>query len=535
MPRVLVIDDDETLLFLIERALEGRVSEVVTAQSAGEGLESVRGGGFDVVLLDLKLPDAFGLDILQNIRALDARLPVIAMTADADSSSAISAVQRGAYDYIAKPIEFQALVALVEKAAHFYKLMNRPVALGLGDEDEFRADTFVGTSPAMLEVFKAIGRSAVQNIPVLIRGESGAGKELVARAIYQHSKRADAPYMAINCAALPDTLLESELFGHEKGSFTGADRRRIGKFEQCTGGTIFLDEIGDMPLDIQAKVLRLLQDQKFERVGGNQTIETDVRIVAATNQPLEELVEAGEFRSDLLYRLNGVTIQIPALRERRADLPALVQYFLRRAIYDMNRHDIQGIGPEALEVIEHYAWPGNVRELQSAIRHAVLSANGPAIAAEHLPEEVVNRTSRRSEQVSHTPPAEPVEHSESSHTPNERLDHLRHVSTATLPKTVGGDVEDHTARSVDESMLSNDVDVPQKFDVEGFVRERLQGESNNVYAEVIEEVERIIFQLTLEHTSGNQSKASQRLGITRAKVRDRIASYGITIERRLYE
>lgn len=509
MSRVLVIDDDDTLLFLIERALAGLVDDVITATSANDGLQKCVQGDFDVVLLDLKLPDGSGIDVLQRIRALDARLPIIMMTADADASTAIEAVQKGAYDYIAKPITFETLTSLVSKAVEFYSLMNRPVALGLGDEEEFRSDSFVGTSPAMLDVFKTIGRAATQNIPVLIRGESGAGKELVARAIYQHSKRNEAPYMAINCAALPETLLESELFGHEKGAFTGADRRRIGKFEQCSGGTIFLDEIGDMPLNLQAKVLRLLQDQKFERVGGNQTIETDVRIVAATNQPLEELVEQGEFRADLLYRLNGVTIQIPPLRERSADLQPLVQYFLRRAIYEMDRQDIEGIGPNALKRLEAYSWPGNVRELQSAIQHAVLKANGPVIAVEHLPGEI----------TSDQPAGEPSGSTSDETDPASAVD----ADTAT-----------DTGVAVDDRAVAVDGKSPS-FNVEMFMLERLESDSNNIYDEVIEQVERIVFQLALNHTGGNQSQASQRLGITRAKVRDRIAAYDISVERRLYE
>lgn len=518
MTRVLVIDDDDTLLFLIERALEPHVSKIVTATTAADGLEKCR-GDFDVVLLDLKLPDGFGLEVLQHIRSQDARLPVIVMTADADASSAIEAVQAGAYDYIAKPIDSSSLVALVKKASHFYSLMNRPVALGLGDEDEFHSDAFVGTSPAMLEVFKTIGRAATQNIPVLIRGESGAGKELVARAIYQHSKRSEAPYMAINCAALPDTLLESELFGHEKGAFTGADKRRIGKFEQCSGGTIFLDEIGDMPLDIQAKVLRLLQDQKFERVGGNQTIETDVRIVAATNQPLEELVEAGGFRADLLYRLNGVTIQIPSLRERQSDLQPLAQYFLRRSIFDMDRQDIEGIGPEALKLLQNHSWPGNVRELQSAIRHAVLTANGPVIAAEHLPDEVTGVTENSNRLVGTVQPPSSTSH-------------VGETASLVPVESNGEAIEQVAAAEVAEDQNPA---ASVAFDVKSFVEERLSTDSDDVYAEAIEQVERIIFQVVLDHTGGNQSQASTRLGITRAKVRDRIAAYGITVERRLYE
>ena len=235
----------------------------------------------------------------------------------------------------------------------------------------------------MQEVYKAIGRVAPQDVTVLILGESGTGKELVARAIYQHSRRAAGPFLAINCAAIPETLLESELFGHEKGAFTGADRRRIGKFEQCHGGTLFLDEIGDMTPLTQTKVLRVLQEQQFERVGGNETIQTDVRVIAATNRDLEQLIAAGQFRSDLYYRLNVFTIRLPPLRERDDDLPLLVMHFLRRFSRELGK-DTYGIAPEALDVLRRHPWPGNVRELQSVLKQALLQATGPILAPESL-------------------------------------------------------------------------------------------------------------------------------------------------------
>jgi transcriptional regulator with GAF, ATPase, and Fis domain len=252
-------------------------------------------------------------------------------------------------------------------------------------ELENRGDAIVGRCPAMGDVYKAIGRVTDQNVIVLITGESGTGKELVARAVYQHSSRSDKPFLAINCAAIPESLLESELFGHEKGAFTGAERRRIGKFEQCNGGTIFLDEIGDMPLATQGKILRLLQDQKFERVGGNVTIQTDVRVITATNRNLKEFSEKGKFRPDLYYRLSVFTIRLPPLRERGEDLPMLVNYYLRRFSRELAR-DVREVAPEAMEKLRGYSWPGNIRELQSVVKQALLHASGGVLIPAFLPE-----------------------------------------------------------------------------------------------------------------------------------------------------
>ncbi|MEZ6066524.1 MAG: sigma-54 dependent transcriptional regulator [Planctomycetaceae bacterium] len=336
----------------------------------------------------------------------------------------------------------------------------------------------------MLDVFKAIGRAAGQNVTVLIRGESGTGKELVARALYHFSHRRDKPFMAVNCAALPETLLESELFGHEKGAFTGADRRRIGKFEQCNGGTLFLDEIGDMAPLVQGKVLRLLQEQRFERVGGNETIETDVRLIAATNQPLESMVEEGEYRGDLFYRLNGVTITLPPLRDRLQDVPALLQHFISRFRLEMLKTEIEGIAPEALEILMAYHWPGNVRELQSVVRQMVLNASGPVIVPQFLPEDVRLGAASSGQVAIHSAPAsEPASDG--------------------LP---GADIRD-------------------------FVERGLNGQSTNLYAETLEFMERYLFTRVLVEMDGNQSRTAEVLGITRGKVRDRIAAFQISLDK----
>ncbi len=314
MPTLLVVDDDRAVRHLVHQAFEGTNIHVVDVATAEDGLEQLRRETPDAVLLDINLPEMSGLEAFRAFHALDPKLPIIFVTALDSSDVAIQAMTLGAYDFVMKPLDIAALRKLAGQAVEVRRLMNVPVSVPGSTMPDDRADRLVGRSPAMQDVYKAVGRVAPQNVTVLIRGESGTGKELVARAIYQHSPRSDRPFLAVNCAAIPDALLESELFGHEKGAFTGADQRRIGKFEQCNGGTLFLDEIGDMSLLLQAKMLRVLQQQQFERVGGNQTISTDVRVITATNRDLEQMVAAREFRADLYYRLSGVTINLPPLR-----------------------------------------------------------------------------------------------------------------------------------------------------------------------------------------------------------------------------
>src|SRR5437762_7322466 len=287
-------------------------------------------------------------------------------------------MKQGAYDYLFKPLDLNQLRRVVAEALEVAQRMRAPAVVAETAADPDVEGALVGAGPARREVYKAIGRVAAQDVPVLITGESGTGKELVARAIYQHGARANAPFLALNCAAIPEQLLESELFGHEKGAFTGADRRRIGKFEQVSGGTLFLDEIGDMPLTLQAKILRLLQEQSFERVGGNETVRTDVRLIAATHRDLKAWSEEGKFRPDLYYRLSVFTIHLPPLRERGDDLPLLVRHYLRRFSRELGR-EVRDVAPEALERLRNGSWPGNIRELQSVLKQALLQASGTVL------------------------------------------------------------------------------------------------------------------------------------------------------------
>lgn len=476
MPSLLVIDDDRLILTLVKKTLAS-IADIETAATASEGLEKIRAGDFDAVLLDIQLPDQNGLACYCEIREHDRRVPVIFMTIEAASNTAIEAMQLGAFDYIAKPLAVDPLRDLVEKAIEQRQISSIPVAISADEESpNSGGELFIGRSPAMLDVFKQIGKVAKQNVPILVRGESGTGKELVARALYQYSRRSEDAFLAVNCAALPDNLLESELFGHEKGSFTGAESRRIGKFEQCNGGTLMLDEIGDMAPSVQAKVLRVLQDQRFERVGGNKELKTDVRIIAATNRPLEQMVEEGEYREDLLYRLNGVTIELPPLRERLTDVPALIQFFLSHAKREFNKPDLEGLSPEAVEMLTTYQWPGNVRQLRAVIRRCVLDTVMPVITPDGLPREVTGHT--------------PAAHS-------------------------AGGGEQHESCGTGLPTL---------------VQKLLSMGSTNVYAEATEYMERYVITEVLRQTNGNQSQAAEILGITRGKLRDRINSFNIVLK-----
>src|SRR5579862_5006899 len=390
MRHLLLIDDDPALILdQVEHILAPQGVAIAVAETGEEGLKKFANDRPDVVLLDVRLPDLSGLEVFRRIHKLDARTPVVFITATTAAETAIEAVKEGAYEYLFKPVDLEQLSRIVGQALDLGRLMRVPAVVveSPADEtpDEAAADAIIGRCPAMRDVYKAIGRVADQNVIVLITGESGTGKELVARAIYQHGTRAKAPFLAINCAAIPENLLESELFGHEKGAFTSADRRRIGKFEQCDGGTIFLDEIGDMPLATQGKILRLLQDQKFERVGGNETIQTDVRVIAATNRDLKAFSEQGKFRPDLYYRLNVFTIRLPPLRERGDDLPMLINYYLRRFSRDLGK-DVREVAPETIARFRSYSWPGNVRQFQSVIKQALLRSTGTILIPAFLPE-----------------------------------------------------------------------------------------------------------------------------------------------------
>ena len=472
MPKLLVVDDEPNVLYSFRKGLSQEGLCVQTAETGQEGLRLIEQERPDAVILDVRLPDMSGLDIFDRIQELDPRLPVIVVTAHSTTETAINAMKRGAFDYLLKPIDIHQLRNIVAKAVHLSRLEDVPAVFD-EDEDDRESDRIVGRSAAMQDVYKTIGRIAPEDVTVLILGESGTGKELVARALYHHSRRNQKPFLEINCAALPESLLESELFGHERGAFTGADRRRIGKFEQADGGTLFLDEVGDMSPATQAKVLRILQDGRFERVGGSETVKTDVRVIAATNQDLEAKIESGEFRTDLLYRLNGFTIRLPALRERLDDLPLLVDHFVKRTNQQVSNRATT-LAPETMQCMKSYDWPGNVRELQSVIKQCLLRTTGPVIAPEFLPDEIRGGRPRREE-----------------------------------------------PQDDDPGLASN---------LKEFVDRRLRTGSENLYAEALEMMERYVITRVLRQTSGNQSQASRILGITRGSLRTKIRALNISIE-----
>ena len=467
MAKVLLIDDDPSFLpEQVRLALRAPHHDVTSVPTGALGVAHVHAQSPDVVLLDLRLPDQSGLAVYEQIREFDARIPVIFITAAKTAEAAIEAMRRGAFNYLHKPLDIEQLREVVGEALEVAERMRSPALLAEAGEDGPEGQ-LLGGSPPMLEVCKAIGRVSAQDVPVLITGESGTGKELAARAIYQHSGRAKAPFLALNCAAIPEALLESELFGHEKGAFTGADRRRIGKFEQCTGGTILLDEIGDMPLPLQAKILRLLQEQTFQRVGGSETVHTDVRVIAATHGDLGALAAEGKFRSDLFYRLAVFTIDLPPLRERSEDLSVLARHFLARYNREFGK-DVREIAEGAMARLEAHTWPGNIRELQSVLKQALLRANGAVLFASFLPE---LRVARRAS----TPP---------------------HVAP---------------------------------LDIGGFIARRLTRESDDLYAETHREVDRVLLMRVLEFTNGNHRQASRLLGIARQTMRAKLRALGIHV------
>jgi two-component system nitrogen regulation response regulator GlnG len=470
MSRLLIVDDEQSIRYSFCRAFEGEGVEVLTARTAAEGLDQVRMHAPDVVVLDLQLPDRSGMDLFHDLHSLDPKRPVIFITAHGTTETAIEAMKGGAFDYLVKPVDLERLSQLIERALETVRLVQVPAVLPTED----RADQIVGRSPVMQEMCKTIGRVAPQDVNVLILGESGTGKELVARALYHHSARADRPFLAINCAAIPEALLESELFGHEQGAFTGAVRRRIGKFEQADGGTLFLDEIGDMTPPLQAKMLRVLQEQAFERVGSNETVQTQVRVLAATNQNLAQLVEEGRFRKDLYYRLNVVTIAVPPLRERPGDVAELAHYFLFRYDRELNL-DLRGFAPEALDLLQAYPWPGNVRELQSAVKQAMLHASGHILLPEFLPESVRG--------VVRPPP------------------------TAPPARTDGA------------------------FDLQAMIEALLHSGEGRVYEKVMGAVERLLLSRALRQTGGHQTQASEILGLNRATLRYKLRALGLAVDK----
>jgi DNA-binding NtrC family response regulator len=384
-PTILVIDDDAEIRYSLNRVLSSRAWQVAEAASGEQGVALVKKGPPpDLVFLDIRMGGMSGLEALQHIRAANPRQLVILMTAFGTAQTAIEAMKFGAFDYVMKPFDPAKVLALADHALKAHADLR-----AVGDQkptlniDDYR-EGIVGSSPVMQDVFKVIGQVTASDVTVMITGESGTGKELVARSIWKHSHRAGKPFIAVNCAAIPDNLIESELFGHEKGSFTGATGQRLGKFELCDGGTIFLDEIGDMALATQTKILRVLQAGEIQRVGGTETIKVDVRILAATNKDLEAMVKSKTFREDLYYRLNVVRIKMPPLRERPEDIPSIVEFCLQSLVKQRKARAAK-LAPEALAVLVRHRWPGNVRELENVIYRSAVIAPGDTILVKDLP------------------------------------------------------------------------------------------------------------------------------------------------------
>ncbi|MBL9093271.1 MAG: sigma-54-dependent Fis family transcriptional regulator [Planctomycetaceae bacterium] len=477
MSLLLIVDDEPNIRYSLQTSLQHLFTEVIAVDNAGDAVETVRTRRPDVVLLDVHLPDRLGLDAFRDMRKIDPRLPVVIITAYSTTKTAIEATKQGAFDYLVKPVDLNQLTDTVCRALELSRLNNVTVAFDNTLVATDDVEPLIGRSPAMQQVYKSIGRVAPQDVTVLIQGESGTGKELVARAIYQHSRRNHLPFLPVNAAAIPDALLESEMFGHERGAFTGAERTRIGKFEQADGGTLFLDEIGDMSTATQAKLLRVLQERTFERVGGNETLTSDVRLIAATNKDLEALVEQGLFRQDLYYRLNVFIIRIPPLRERMDDLPLLIDHFIRSFNRELGR-SVRSVDPEAMRYLHRHSWPGNVRELQSAVKSAILHSAGEVLTIDCFPEAC----------------RLPVEGEQTEPAP--------------LP---------------DESAL----------EVAALV-DRLYDEGNqDIYRHVHAELDRLLMNAVLRKTQGSQLLAAEVLGISRTTLRAKLRALGFSIEKQL--
>jgi DNA-binding NtrC family response regulator len=505
MALLLVIDDDPFTLDCFRVLFDKTEATVATAQTAAEGLNLFIQKGPDAVIVDIRLPDQSGLEVFRRLHDLNAKVPVILMTGHGSTETAIEAMRLGAYDYVIKPLDPEPLRQLIQGAFEMSRLMQVPAKVADPEPANDTDDILVGTCSEMQEAYKDIGRVAPQNVTALILGESGTGKELVARAIYHYSNRSRQPFLAINCAAIPETLLESELFGHEKGSFTGADRKRVGKFEQCNGGTVFLDEIGDMTPLTQTKILRVLQDGQFERVGGNETIKADVRIIAATNRQLGKLIEDGRFRQDLYYRLNVYTIRLAPLRERAGDLPLLVQHFIRRFSRELGK-EVDRVTPEALELLQRYPWPGNVRELQSMLKQAILQATGPVLVPSCFPPAVLAGAGNGRELQSVLKQA-----ILRAHGPILLRDFLPE-----FPQAPGEPVAPISAPG-------------GSLDPKAFLRQRLGPDCRDLYRETHLQLDRVLIPCVLEYTGGNQQRAALLLGITRRTLRAKLQDAGLHV------
>jgi len=467
---ILIIDDDDQLRKSFDKLITEEGYTAKSAASGEAGLKIVQKESPDLVILDMRLPGMNGLETFKAIHKIEPKLPVIIMTAYGTTETAIEATKMGAFDYILKPFDIPVMLDVIRQALEAGRFMRSPVDMDISPDKASR-EAIIGRSNSMQEVYKAIGRVAPTDATVLIRGDSGTGKELVARAIYQYSLRADRPFLVINCVAIPETLLESELFGYEKGAFTGAAHRRVGKIEQAHGGTVFLDEIGDMPLGLQAKMLRLLQEKSIERLGGRQTLPVDVRVIAATNRDLEAAIASGRFREDLYYRLKVVTVRLPLLNERPNDIPLLTEYFLTRFT---NEAGIQnpGIAEEAKTMLNNHSWPGNVRELANIIQKALIFNRGAPLSPEDIDQAIREKI----------PSDDPGENNRN------------HI-------------------------------------LKQFVRQELSHKTGkNMFDSCMDRFASIVVSEALNLTGGNRSKAAKLLGLSRPTLHSKIEKYRLKLE-----
>jgi nitrogen regulation protein NR(I) len=462
--KILLVEDDPAIVTTLRRVLADDGYDVTIERTGDAGLKHAQAEEFDVVLTDLRLPGLNGLELVRQLHVARPRLPILMMTAHGTTETAIEATQSGAYDYLLKPFEMPELLKLVEEAVAASRLMSEPVQIGGTGQPR---SAIVGNSRAMQSIYKEIGRVAAKPVSVLIRGETGTGKELIARAIYQHSDRANEPFVAINCAAIPETLLESELFGHERGAFTGAESRRIGRFEQADHGTIFLDEIGDMTPGTQVKLMRVLQERSLQRLGGKETIPVDVRVIAATHRDLEAAIKQNQFREDLFYRISVVVLSLPPLRDRKEDIPELVGFFLNKYASEFSVEN-PAIHPEALAFLQLQSWPGNVRELENATRKMLLQAQGYTISVEHV---------------------------------------RAVLAKINLPATNG---EKSLQACADELLAAAQ-----------------RGDFSDAHARLHETADRILIGRAIELAQDNQAKAARWLGISRLTLREKLIQFGL--------
>jgi DNA-binding NtrC family response regulator len=469
MHTILVIDDDDQLRISFCKLLKEENYAVISAASGEAGIDIVEQNPLDLVILDMQLPGINGMETFKRIKKIDSKLPVIIVTAYGTTEIAIEATKMGAYDYVLKPFDVPEMLNLIKQAIEAGYFMRSPVKVD-ASPDKQSGDAIIGQNRLMQNVYKSIGRVSQTDASVLILGESGTGKELVARAIYQHGIRSDKAFLIINCVAIPENLLESELFGYEKGAFTGASQRHIGKIEQANGGTVFLDEIGDMPLNIQAKILRLLQEKNIERLGGEEVIHVDVRIIAATNKNLEQAIEEEKFREDLYFRLKVVTMELPPLRDRRDDITSLISYHMVKFSNEL-KIDNPGIQEDALHLLNQYDWPGNVRELSNLIHKVLIFNRGAPISTTDL-EQGINKKGK--------------------------------------------------------SKLLENIEIS---DIKAWVRQLLSNKlENNKFDDFIDIVSSIVISEALKITNGNRSQAAKLLNLSRPTLHAKIEKYNIKLK-----